>query len=173
MTFWARLVLVTIIDFVVIWFWVKSIDPDPSIAIGLIVLVPFVAVVNLVIALILYFRKSDFSSLFFINAVIAAILMYYLFEKGIDRYQNRRIESWTFNIQDTAFTIDHWKIDDTYSMSESTNPGSSTSFQEGKFSKKGNEFYLKTDSTEYRIKDNYLFGFRGSFDSIKLKKIER
>jgi hypothetical protein len=171
--FWVRIVGLAIIDFVVIWWWVKLMDPDPSVSIALIILVPFVVFVNLVIALILYFKKSNFSSLFLTNTIIAGILMYYLFGKGVDRNLNRRVEGWTFNIQDTTFRIDHWKLEDTYDISESPNPGSSTSFLRGKFEEKGNEYYLTTDSTVYRIKDDYLFGFRSPLDSIKLTKMER
>jgi len=97
--------------------------------------------------------------------------MHYLFAKGITRYKNERFESWEFNLQDTTYEITHSKIDKTFSISESTNPGSSTSFLDGKFIEK-EEIYLTTDSTEYKIKNGYLYGFRNATDSIKLTKIE-
>lgn len=173
MKFWTRISILTIIDFAVIWFWVKQMNPDPSISIGILLLVPFVVILNLVIALILYFTKREFSSLFLINSMIAGILMFYLFGKGIDRYQNERLESWKFEIQDTTFVITHWKLENSFSISESTNLGSSTSFLDGKFRNIGNEYYLTTDSTKYKIKNEYLYGFRNSLDSIKLTRIER
>lgn len=139
MKHWTKIILLTIIDFIIIWFWVKHIDPDPSVSIGILLLVPFVVVVlNLIIALILYFTKKKIAFLFVINSVIAGILMFYLFSKGIDRHQNERLESWKFELQDTTYVITHWKIENTFSISESTNPGSSTGFLDGKFTKKRN-----------------------------------
>jgi hypothetical protein len=99
--------------------------------------------------------------------------MYYLFGKGIDRYQNERLESWKFKLQDTTYVITHWKHENTFSISESTNPGSSTGFLDGKFTKKGNSYYLTTDTTEYFIKNEYFYKFRNLTDSIKLTKIDR
>jgi hypothetical protein len=148
-------------------------DPDPSVSIGMILLVPFIVVFNLVIALILYFTKREYALLFVVNSMVAGILMFYLFGKGIDRHQIERVESWKFKIQDTTFVITHWKLENTFSISESTNPGSSTDFLDGNFSNVGSDYYLTTDSTKYKIKNGYFYGFRSSSDSIKLTRIER
>ncbi|RYF26322.1 MAG: hypothetical protein EOO42_01775 [Flavobacteriales bacterium] len=173
MKFWIRIILLTVIDFVLIWLWVKQMNPDPSISIGIIILVPFVVILNLVIALILYFTKREFTSLFLVNSIIAGILMFYLFGKGIDRYQNERLESWKFKLQNTTYVITHWKLENAFSMSESNNLGSSTGFLDGKLIKKKNEYCLTTDTTEFVIKNGYLYKFRNESDSIKLTKIER
>lgn len=173
MKFWIRIILLTIIDFIVIWLWVKQMDPDPSISIGILILIPFVVIVNLIIALVLYFAKREFVSLFVVNSIIAGILMSYLFGKGIDRYQNERLESWKFKLQNTTYVITHWKLENTFSMSESNHPGSSTNFLDGKFTTKGNEYYLTTDTTEFIIKNGFLYKFRNKGDSVKLTKIER
>jgi len=96
MKIWIRIILLTIIDFAIIWLWVKQINPDPSVSIGILILVPLVVILNLIIALILYFMKREFVALFIVNSIISGILMFYLFGKGIDRYQNNRLESWNF-----------------------------------------------------------------------------
>ena len=170
---WTRIILLTVVDFVVIWFWFIQMNPDPSVSIGILLLVPFVVVFNLFIALTLYFTKRELASLFLLNSVISGLLMFYLFGKGIDRYQNERLESWRFNIMDTAFVITHWKLDHTFSISESTNSGSSTSFLEGKFHENEGEYFLTTDSTKYKIRNEYLYGFRNEIDGIKLTKVAR
>lgn len=131
MKFWIRLFLLTIIDFVVIWLWVRQGDPDPSVSIGLLLLVPFVVIINLIIAAIFYFIKRQYSLLFVANTIPSAILMYYLFIAGIDRHQRFRYEGWNFQIKDTAFEITHSKLDSTFSITYSTNPGSSWSYMDG------------------------------------------
>lgn len=172
MKLFTKLLLLTIIDFILIWFWVKENDPDPSISIALVILVPAVIIINLAIALVLYFIKREYSKVFLVNSLISAIIMYFLFLNGIERHQRLRYESWKFTKKDTIFAIIHSKIYGTFSMTESTNQGSTTEFLEGKFSRKGNEYYLISDSTKYKIKNEYLFGFRNPTDSIKLTKIE-
>lgn len=173
MKIWTNIILLTIVDFIVIWLLVKLVNPDPSVSILILLLVQFVVILNLIIALILYFTKQEFVSLFIINSIISGILMFYLFDMGIDQYQNERLESWEFKLQDTTFVIINWKHENSFSISESTKPGSSTSFLDGKFIKKRNSYYLTTDSTEYIIKDKYLYKFRNLRDSIELKKIAR
>ncbi|MEC4004965.1 hypothetical protein OX283_009880 [Flavobacterium sp. SUN052] len=173
MKLFIKLFLLTIIDFIIIWFWVKESDPDPSVSIALVILVPIAIIINLAIALVLYFLRREYTKIFVINSLVSAILVYFLFLNGIERHKNLKFESWKFNRKDTIFAIVHSKLDNTFSMTESTNQGSTTEFLEGKFSKSGNEYFLKTDSTQYKIRNEYLFGFRNSVDSIKLIKIER
>lgn len=170
MKFWVRLLLLTIIDFVIIWLWVRQSDPDPSVSIGLLLLVPFVVVVNLIIALMFYWTKRQYSLLFIANVVPSAILMYYLFIAGIDRHQRLRYEGWSFQLKDTIYRVKHSKLDSSFYMTYSTNPGSSTGFLDGKFIDNKNYYSLTTDTTKFIIKDNYLFDFR--HDSIKLTKID-
>ena len=173
MKLFIKILLLTVIDFIVIWFWVKENDPDPSVSIAIILVVPAVIIINLAIALVLYFTQREYSKVFIINALVSAIIMYFLFLNGIDRHQNLRYESWKFNIKDTIFEITHFKLENTFSISESTNQGSSTSFLDGKFSRKNDEIYLTTETTKYKMKNEYLYGFRNSKDSIELTKIER
>lgn len=169
MKFWIRLLLLTIIDFVIIWLWVRQSDPDPSVSIGLVLLVPFVVVVNLIIACILYWTKRQYTLLFVANAVPSAILMYYLFIAGIDRHQQLRYEDWSFKLMDTVYRVTHSKLDSSFYMTYSTNPGSSTGFLDGKFIDNKNYCLLRTDTSQFIIKNDFLFGFRG--DSIKLTKV--
>ncbi|TPE46109.1 hypothetical protein [Pontibacter mangrovi] len=161
-----------IIDVVLIWFWVKKMDPDPSVSIGVLLFVPFVFTLNLIIAAILFLiKRREYVNLFLINSIASSIIMFYLFGEGIKRHQRNRLESWEFVKADTTFQIIRWKKENEFSMSYSTDPGSSTGFLDGKCEKENEGFTLSTDSTLYRIKDNYLIGFRKANDRIKLKKI--
>lgn len=161
------------IDFILIWIWVYQMNPDPSVSIGILLLVPFVFVVNLIIAGILFWqKKKEYSKLFLINAIIASMIMVYLFGKGIDRYQNNRLESWEFNIADTTFSLVRWKNVSEFSMSYSTDPGSSTGFLFGKCQLISNDWILKTESVQMKIHNDSLIGFRMKLDTIRMRKIE-
>ena len=165
---------IVLVDFILIWLWVKDIDPDPSMSIGIILVVPFVFVLNLVIAGALYLiKKRDYVQPFLVNSIVASIIMYYLFGQGIYRDQRERLESWEFVKADTTYQVIRWKKENAFSMSYSTDPGSSTEFLHGKAETKDSFYILTSDSTKYLIKDNYLIGFRAVTDTIQLEKVER
>jgi hypothetical protein len=173
MKFFLKLLGLIAVDFIVIWILVYQMNPDPSVSIGILLIVPFVFVVNLVIAGILFWlKKKEYSRLFLINSIIASIIMYYIFDKGIDRYQNNRLESWEFNISDTTFSLIRWKEVNEFSMSYSMNPGSSFGFLDGKCELISNDWILKTDSIQMKIQGDFLIGFRTKLDTIKMRKIK-
>lgn len=164
-----------VIDFGLIRLWVYQMDPDPSVSIGIILLVPFVFVLNLIIAVVLFFaKKREYSKVFLINSVIASIMMFYLFGEGIDRYQNKRLEQWTFQKVDTTFSLIRWKETSEFSMTYSLNPGSSWGFLNGTCKKQNGNWILKADSLAMTIdeKDN-LIGFRNPTDTIEMNRIKR
>lgn len=171
--FWTKIILLGVIDYALIWGWVKYLNPDPSVSVLSLFLVPFVVIINLIIAVAFYFFKSKNFALFVINSMISGFLMSYLFSEGIDRYQNERLESWEFKLNGITYHIIHWKTDRTFTMSKSKQAGSSTQFLEGIFSRYENGYSLTTDSTEFRIRNNYLYQFRNPADSILLTKVER
>lgn len=161
-----------IIDFGLIWFWVYKMDPDPSVSIVIVLLVPFVFVVNLVIAGILIFaKKREYSRVFLINSIVASILMFYLFGKGIDRNNYNALEEWTFQKADTTFSLIRWKASDEFSMDYSLNPGSSVGFWNGHYENEQGKWILKMDSITMKIDNDNLIGFRNLDDTIKMVKI--
>ena len=167
MKLWTPLLLLTILDLIIIGAFVINGDPDPSVSIGMIILVPIAAIINFIFAWLAYNTRRNYTNAFLINAIISSILMYYLFSWGIERHQKMRYESWNFNISDTVFEITHSKFNNLFSITYSTNPGSSWSLIDGRFIKKQDSYVLTTDSTQFIIRNNYLYGFRAR-DSLKL-----
>lgn len=169
-----KIIGLAFIDFGLIWLWVYQMDPDPSVSIGIILLVPFVFVLNLIIAGVLYYaKKKEYSSIFLINSVTASIIIFYLFGKGIDRHQNKRLEQWTFQKADTTFSLIRWKETNEFSMTYSLNPGSSWSFLDGHCENKNGKWILNADTISIEIDNDHLIGFRNQYDTIKMTKIER
>jgi membrane protein YdbS with pleckstrin-like domain len=171
MKLWIQLLFLTILDFIVIWLYVGWEDPDSSVSIGILLVVPLAIIVNLVIAGILFLVKRQYAKAFFINSIISGIIMYNLFVAGIARHQRLRYEDWNFKINDTTFDITHSKLDSSFSITYSINPGSSWSYINGRFINKNIFYLLTTDTIKFKIKNNYLFGFR-NIDSIKLTKLD-
>jgi hypothetical protein len=175
MKIYYKILALILIDFGLIWWWVYQMDPEPSVSIGIILLVPFVFLINLIIGGILFFfKKREYSRLFFVNSILASIMMFYLFGKGIDRHQNNRLESWEFRKADSTFRLIRWKKIDEFSMSYSLGPGSSTGFLNGKCIEENGEWQLTGDSFNMKIiNDLELVGFRNKYDTIKMNKLER
>jgi len=172
MKFLAQILLLTVIDFCIIAIWVRTMDLDPSVSIFILVLIPFVIVVNLLIAGVLYYMRKQYSKLFLINTVISAVIMNYLFGEGIRKHQADRLESWEFTHSDKKYQITHLKSEAEFSMSEQLDPGSSIVFLEGRFMEANNEVYLTTDSTRYVIRNEVLYGFGNGSKGFALKKID-
>jgi membrane protein YdbS with pleckstrin-like domain len=171
MKLWVQLLFLTILDFIIIWLYVRQEDPDASVSIGILLVVPLAIIINLIIAAILFVVKRRYAKTFLINSLISAAIMYYLFVAGINRHQRLRYEGWNFKIKDTTFNILHSKLDSTFSITYSLSPGSSWSFMDGRFITKNNSYLLTTDSTTFFIRNNFLSGFRGR-DSIGLTKVD-
>jgi membrane protein YdbS with pleckstrin-like domain len=169
MKLWTQLLILTILDFIIIWFWVG--EPAPSVSIGIIIVVPLVIIINLILAGLFYAIKRQYSKAFLINSIISAIIMYNLFIAGIGRHQRVRYEGWNFKIKDTTFKILHSKLDSTFSMTYSLHSGSAWSFIEGRFITKTNYYLLTTDTSKFIIKNNFFYGFKG-IDSVKLTIVD-
>lgn len=164
-----------VLDFGLIWLWVYQMDPDPSVSIGIILFVPFVFILNLIIAGVLSLpKKKEYSRVFLINSVIASIMMFYLFGEGIDRQQNKQSESWGFQKEDSTFRLIRWKETNEFSMSYSLNAGSSTGFLDGVCHNENGKWVLKADSVTMIIDANdKLIGFRNPNDTLEMEKLKR
>ena len=174
MSNFLKILGLTVIDFGLIWLTVYKINPDPSVAIGIIIYVPLAFIVNIIIAGILFvLKRKEYGKLFLINSIIASVLMYNLYNKGIDRYVNNELESWNFTIADTTFSLIRWKKTNDFDMSYSTCPGTSWSSLNGKSKLVNHDWILTADSFTMTIHDNKLIGFRTELDTIQMKKEER
>lgn len=175
MGFLLKILTLSTLDYLIIWCWMQGQDPDPSVSIFILVLVPSAIILNLVIAGLLAFFKKGYT-VFLANAVVSALIMNSLFSAGITKHQNRLYESWRFIKADTTFEVTRMKETDEFSMSYSehiTNSASTTSFLDGICIISKNNLVLRTDSTKYIIRNNYLVGFRKPTDSIRIQKVTR
>jgi hypothetical protein len=167
-----KLAILTLLDYFIIEFWVHTQDPDPSSSLVLILLVPFVIVLNLAIAGVLAFIKKGYA-VFILNAIVSAFIMKVLFDEGISQHQNRLYESWAFIKADTTFQVTRLKESHEFSLAYSTIPGSSMEFLDGEYVFDKGSLILMTDSTKYTIRNGYIVGFRNPKDSLRVEKVIR
>ena|SRR5690606_1223970 len=80
-----KILFLTIIDFLLIQIWILNMNIDPSAAMGIIILIPLVIILNLIIAGIFYFlKRKEISYLFLVNTIISSIILYILFSHNIN-----------------------------------------------------------------------------------------
>lgn len=169
-----RVIVLGVADFVLIWSWVYYLNPSPSSSLGVFLWVPAIFALNAGIAAFLFINKrKTLASAFLINSFVASVLMYFLFNAGIARHQNNRLESWTFRKSDTTFTLVRWKETNEFGITYSLRPGSSSGLLNGTCTKDGRDWVLKSGSTEMRIENNTLKGFRSPSNRIEMEKVER
>lgn len=125
--------------------------------------------VNLIVAGILYMFKNRYSYIFLINAVLSSIIMYNLFDYGMQRTMDTMYDSWEFSKNDTLFVIDKANKFNEFSMSYITEPGSSIQYISGSTNFRGDTLSLTTGSTRMYIVNGMLYNFRGLKSPIILK----
>lgn len=171
---WLKILLpLVLIDYMIIRYCFLYDDPEPSAAIMLIFLVPGALIANLLIAGAFYIlKKKRYSLIFLVNSLLASLMMYFLFSIGSQRYMHDRYESWTFKLSDKTYNVTRYKQNSDFSITESTNPGSSWSYMDGTYKMSNQNWILKTDSITMTITHNdYIIGFPNAKDSVKMKSI--
>ncbi len=163
------LLLAIILDFVLIWLWVHDMDPDPSVGIGLIILVPFVFLINAIVACIFHvFKWKEYAQLFWLNSLIATVMMFFLFQDGIRRNVDRSWESWVFYEKGQKYILDRSKRDSTFYISLRSSPNSSQGYMSGTYNRKGSGWRLKSEDHEMMIQEDRLINFKNDRDTIPL-----
>ena len=80
------LIFLVIVDYLLISLYLRNQNLEPSIAIAIIVLVPIAFLINILIAIILFFiKKASLTSIFVINAILSSIITYYSFGNEMRR----------------------------------------------------------------------------------------
>jgi hypothetical protein len=164
-----RLLALILVDVILISIWVSNEDLPPDSAMGIYIVVPFVFLINLIVAGILYLFKNRYSYIFLINAVLSSIIMYNLFNYGMQRTIDSMYDSWEFSKNDTLFVIDKANKFNEFSISYITQPGSSTQYISGSTKSKGDTVSLLTGSTRMYIVNGMLYNFQGIKARIVLK----
>lgn len=163
------LLLVIILDFVLIRLWVYDMDTDPSVGIGLIILVPFVFLINALVACVFHvFKRKEYAQLFCLNCLIATVMMFFSFQDGIQRNVDRSWESWVFYEEELKYILYRSKQDSTFYISLRTSPNSSQGFISGTYRRNGANWILKSGNHEMIIQEDRLINFKNERDTIPL-----
>ena len=168
----SRLIILILLETIIFWLLFK--DIEPSVSIGLIILIPVVFFINLIVAALLYlvFKKGgNWYVAFLINSIIGSAIIYYVFSAGIVNHERKTMSSWSFIKGDTTYSIIIWKKTKEYDISYSLERGSSMSYLSGTYQQTDSELFLKDSSKNYILRNDYLIGFGSENDSVKLVSV--
>lgn len=169
-----KLVLYTLliggIQFYLIWKWIQILNPDSSMAIGLIVAIPTVLFGNLILAGILYFFHKNIALTFLICAFISSVFTFVKFSSAIEYNIQENYSEWHFFRGDTTFSISLAKFENLYGISYNLDPGSSIGIHYGNWETKNDTIYMYDESLTLFLYKDSLFNFRNLNKPIKLTR---
>lgn len=100
-----KIIGISILDFVLIWIWVRLMESGPSVGILIIFLIPIAIIVNLLIAGLLFWFMNKNSKLFLLNTIISSLIVYWLFPMKIDRRLRDQYIDYEFMVSNTTYHI--------------------------------------------------------------------
>jgi hypothetical protein len=165
---------ILILEIILLGLWIYELKPDPSISIGIVLILPILFGINLIIAIMLYFLKKPISKLFFANSIICPIIFYAFWNLWFMNWAERNYVEYSFGVDNRKLEVSLSKTSEYFSISDKSNQknGSTTGLYFGKYEKIGDSIKLTDGEKKMYIFENKLIGFSENIKEIKLKKAE-
>jgi hypothetical protein len=160
---------ILILEIILLGLWIYTMKPDPSISIGIILIVPILFGINLIIGLILYFLKKPLSKIFLINTIICPLIFYALWSLWFMDYHKRNNTEFKFSLNEIVYELNIGKNNEYFYLCDENNKGR---VYVGKYEKKGDSLILKDTKARMYIIDNKLFEFPEKRTGIELIKTD-
>tara|TARA_R110001606_G_scaffold57688_1_gene138958 strand:- start:2233 stop:2766 length:534 start_codon:yes stop_codon:yes gene_type:complete len=165
---------ILILEIIFIGLWIYELKPDPSISIGIVLILPVLFGINLILGIIFRLLKKPFSKIFFVNSIVCPLIFYAFWNLWFMNWAERNYVEYSFGIENQKLEISLSKTSEYFSISDKTNQknGSTTGLYFGKYERIGDSIKLTDGKNEMFIFENKLIGFPESLNKIKLKKAE-
>jgi len=168
------MVVIIAVDILLSKCWIAYINPDPSVSIYLIGVLPFIFIVNLIISGAMYIMKKKYAVYFLINSFVSVIIMYLLFGWATEQNVKKTMEIWNVSINDIKYEIIRNKQDNTFYTSIDLGNGAFRGIEKDQgivYLRSDTLFFQTIDSIQYFIHDNFIFNFKGTKKEEIKKKL--
>ena len=178
-----KLINTFLIDIVIFCLFLYSAAPDESASMGLIFLVPFIFIVNLIAAIahllnatiILKQKDSQQSTIYFINAFVAPVIFFLMFFIAVRFHSWKTIKTYTFSVNKNNYELTLYLEEKMLRLSQIDGRGYYEGLFSGTYRESNDTIYFDKvdygDSTaKLRIFDKKLTGFPLNPGAIKLHK---
>ena len=162
-------IVILILEIILLGLWIYSMKPDPSVSIGIVLIVPILFGINLIIGVTLFYLKKPFSKLFLVNAFVCPLIFYALWNLWFVNYHERNNTEYKFSINDVVYELSIGKNNEYFYLCDENNDGR---VYVGKYEKKGDSLILNDTEARMYIIDNKLFEFPEKRTGIELIKTE-
>ena len=169
---WLFVIIVT--QFFVFMLWVYQGQPDPSVSIGEIIIIAFLAGLNLLLGVIIYFYpQRRLSRYFFANAIVAPVIFHLVWVMWYSGWNERNYDEYYFPVGNAKFELSLSKTDNYFSISDITNQinGSTSGLFLGTYEVNGDTTFLVDGETKMKIVEHKLFGFPQLQTGIRLEEV--
>jgi hypothetical protein len=170
-----HILLLFLIDGIVLAAFIWWINATPDVSIAELLILPVIIVINIVIALILYYwlRNSGLSAAFAINMVISPVLFHYMFKAWFIHYDEVHFERYYFKSGGKQYEITLDKQYHAFILSDISDQhnGSTTGLIMGDYTMLADSIVLKDSVKRMVIINNRLKGYPKADDVIVLKEI--
>jgi hypothetical protein len=169
-----RFLILLSLETIIIWLFIFQLHPDPSISISILIYAPAVFLINILTAILLLLWKHETAKLFFLNALIAPFVLYFIFNYEVERGLSLVYKTYNFESRNRKFELcldlTKGKLIDSndYSINERLPRGSSVGSFSGKYFLKGDSIFLNNEIHLMVVYDNSLYQFPLE-DYIRLK----
>ena len=165
---------ILILEIVFIGLWIYELKPDPSISIGIVLILPVLFGINLILGFIFHLLKKPLSKIFFVNSIVCPLIFYAFWNLWFMNWTERNYEEYSFGIDNRKLEVSLSKTSDYFSISDNTNQknGTTTGLYFGKYERIGDSIKLTDGKYKMFIFENKLIRFPERLNEIKLKKSE-
>jgi len=169
-------IIIVVVEAIGFRLWILSEQPDPSVSIGEILIIPILFGVNVIIGTALYFlNQRKVFRLFFINALVAPIIFHFNWTTWYSGWTERNYTVYSFSIQQRKFELSLSKTADYFSISDVTDKpnGSTTGLFMGDYRIAGDSIILTDEQTKMLLLNDRLIGLPDQPNEIALTKITK
>ena len=169
---YVNVLIALVLQVFLLGLWVYTINPDPSLSILVLLIVPVLFGINLIIGGILYFLKKPIAKWFFINALVAPAIFFAFWIYSQKTWNERNYEEYTFRLKDRTLEFSLSKNSNYFSISDVTNQptGSTTGLYFGFYNWSADTLYLTDQQVKMFVVQDSLFGMPQFPDGISLEE---
>lgn len=135
---------ILILEIIFLGLWIYQLKPDPSISIGIVLILPVLFGINLILGIIFHLLKKSFSKIIFANSIVCPLIFYAFWHLWFMNWAERNHEDYYFGIENRKFEVRLSKTSNYFSISDKTNQknGTTSELYFGKYEKIGDSIKL-------------------------------
>lgn len=170
-----RALILVFADVILIVSWLWWEQPDPSVSIIAVIIVPALVILNLISGIVLFlFKKKQISNAFFLNSVLSVIVFSLLFDAWYAYRRWMTYEIFTFKSGVAIFEISLDKNDRGFDISDVTrkSEGSTIGYMFGDYEVRNDTIFLNDIEGVKKcfIHNKRIYNFAGVTEGIPITK---